>query len=81
MHKQGSCFHDQKKKRNLLWSQKPFIYKNDTQMCKRRRKLNFLHVFGLTAINTWAMAFHVINKSRVNKNNLCCNLNTNLDLS
>ena len=47
---------------------------NDTQMWKLRRKLIFPNVFGLTAINTWALAFHIINKSRVNKNNLCCNL-------
>ena len=56
MHKQGSCSHA--KNWNLLWSLKPYIFKNDTQMWKLHRKLNFPNFFRLAAIHTWAPAFN-----------------------
>ena len=38
-------------------SLKPYIFKNDTQMWKLHRKLNFFNIFRLAAIYTWAPAF------------------------
>ena len=57
MHKQCSCSHA--KNENLLKSLKPYIFKNDTQMWKLHRKLNFPNIFQLAAIYTWALAFKI----------------------
>ena len=54
-----SCIESWKFNQNLLWSLKPCLFKNDTQMWKLHRKLNFPNIFWLPAIYiyTWTPAF------------------------
>ena len=59
MHKKVSHPHAKNYNLLLLWlvSLKPFIFKNDAQMWKLHRKLNFPNIFQFAAIYTWVPAF------------------------
>ena len=41
-----------------------YIFKNDSQMWKLHRKLNFPNIFRLAAIYTWAPALKVVDRGQ-----------------
>ena len=67
MHKHCSCSHA--KNENLLKSLKPYIFKNDAQMWKLLRKLNFSNIFPFDSYLYLGSSFWLVGASLRKKQN------------